>query len=126
MNNLEEKMVVEQLLSAEWPTPIFFENTFADNTLSEWARATILQAQSSQVTLGDNPEFRVYSTLFLQIFTKKNIGSGRAMQLADEAVNLLRNLDTGGLRFLVPQISRSNDSGEWFQINVSTMFYRGA
>lgn len=127
MNYAAEKALIEGFIAEHWTfTPVKYDNVQVDNELNEWIRATIVSGPARQITLGDNPEFRVNSNLVVQIFTRPNSGSGRAMELADAANEMFRNLDLDGLRFLVPQVMAIPNSAEWFQVNVSTEFYRRA
>lgn len=126
MNYLEEKVAIETFFKTNWTyTPIVYENGQANNDTNEWVRISIVNGNARQVNLGDNPSFRVTSVVYIQINTRKDVGSGRAIKLADIADSMFKNLDLDGLRFKVPQVTRNPNPGEWFQVNVSTEFYRG-
>lgn len=132
MSYLQEKLDIEEYFRTGWThTPITFENgeSFEDE---EWVRLTISNGRSFQASMGDNPAFRHYGVVYVQIYTKTNVGSGRALELADFADTMFRNLVLTNLRFKVPQVrripnnQRVNLRPEWLQINVSTEFYRGS
>lgn len=132
MSYAKEKEDIEKFFNDNWnATPIVFENGMSMEA-GEWVRLTIRHVNARQVSMGDNPTFRHVGMVFVQIYTKTNIGSGRAIQLADLVDGLFRNLVIANLRFKVPQLkvvqndSRINQRPEWHQVNVSTEFYRGS
>lgn len=126
MSYLQEKLDIEAYFITNWAeTPIKFENDEASES-GDWVRLSIQNGESKQMSLGDDPVFRHPGTVFVQIFTKTDAGSGRALALADIVDQLFRNLVLTNLQFRVPQVRRVPSSSEWFQINVSTDFYRGS
>ena len=126
MSYLVEKSDIETLFQELWVhTPVFFENVPV-STDSEWVRLTILNGDARQVTMGDDPGFRYPGVVIVQIRTKKDLGSGRAMELADHVHNMFLNRILGKIRFKVPRIDRGPIDEEWFVINVSVDFYRGS
>lgn len=131
MSYLQEKLDIEEYFRAGWThTPIVYEN---GESLEEgdWVRLTIANGRAFQASMGDNPAFRFYGIVYLQIYTQTDVGSGRALELVDYADAMFRNLVLTNLRFKVPQVKRIpnnqrvNLRPEWMQINVSTEFYRG-
>ena len=127
MSYLQEKNDIEGFIQANWnATPSVFDNGPAPEGAEEWVRWTVpLDGDSKRVTMGDNPAFRHYGSLMAQIFTKPDIGSGRAVELADMVDTLFRERVLGTITFRVPQIRKGPKSPEWFQLNVSTDYYRG-
>ena len=126
MSYTQEKQDIEDFFRANWShTPIAFENGEMDSD-GEWVRLTIVNGDAFQASMGDNPAFRYPGVVYVHIRTRKDIGSGRAIQLADYVDNLFKNLVLTNLRFKVPQIRRNPSTNEWFQIVVSTEFYRGS
>lgn len=131
MSYSKEKSDIEGYFASNWPyTPVVFENGISMEA-DEWVRLTIQHGPARQVSMGDNPTFRHIGFVHVQIYTKTNVGSGRAIELADLVDGLFRNLVLADLRFKVPQIrvapydTRINQRPEWYQVNVSTEFYRG-
>lgn len=121
-----EKRNIEEFFIANWShTPIMFENGESAES-GDWVRLTIQNGDAFQASMGDNPAFRHIGVVFVQIYTKTDTGSGRALELADFVDALFRNLTLNNLRFKVPQVRRMPQNAEWFQINVSTEFYRGS
>lgn len=125
MSYAQEKKDIEEYFRANWShTPIEFENGEADYD-GEWVRIVVLNGESFQASMGDNPAFRHIGVVYVHIRTKKDIGSGRALELADLVDGLFRILVLGDIKFRVPQIKRAPSNTEWFQISVSTEYYRG-
>lgn len=126
MNYLEEKRIIETYFESLWThTPVMFENKQYDGD-SEWIRLSIQNGDAFQATMGDDPAFRHPGVVFVQIFTKTDTGSGRALELADFVDALFRNLVLPeGIYFKMPQVRKVQNS-EWCQVNVSTEFYRGS
>lgn len=131
MSYLQEKLDIEAYFQANWnDTPITFENgeSLDDDT---WVRLSVVNGPARQVSMGDNPDFRYYGMVYVQIYTKKDVGSAGALALVDKVDNLFKNLVLTNLRFKVPQVRRqpisqqTSQRPEWLQINVSTEFYRG-
>lgn len=132
MSYLQEKVDIETFFAGQWShTPYVFDNCMSMED-DEWVRLSIQHGDSFQASMGDNPAFRHIGVVFVQIYTKPNTGSGRAMELADLVDQMFRNLVLTNLRFKVPQVrhihnnSRINQRPEWLQVNVSTEFYRGS
>lgn len=127
MSYVAEKSTIEQFFATQWThTPYYFENVHIDTPPDEWVRLTIGNGDAFQASMGDNPAFRYPGVVFVQIRTKKNLGSGRAVELADLADGLFKNLVLGNLRFKVPRLDRGPIDEEWFILNVSVDFYRGS
>lgn len=126
MSYLQEKKDIEKFFIANWTaTPILFENGESRDS-GDWVRLTIQNGDAFQATMGDDPYFRFPGVLYVQIFTPTDIGSGRALGLADQVDSLFRNKVLGNIRFKVPQVKKVPSDSEWYQVNVSTEFYRGS
>lgn len=126
MNYLQEKIAIESFFSGNWvSTEIAFENGPSPDA-DEWVRISIQNGEAFQASLGDSPAFRYPGMVFIQIFTRKDGGSGRALELADELNDLFKLTVVDGIVFKVPQIKKINSAdSEWYQVNVSIEFYRG-
>lgn len=127
MTYLEEKLAIEGFFQANWTeTEYVFENGESP-AASEWVRFSIQNGDAFQASLGDNPAFRYPGVVFVQIFTLKDTGSGRALEIADAADLLFKLAVVDGIVFKVPQIRKVNaQDTEWYQVNVSIEFYRGS
>lgn len=121
-----EKVAIETFFQNNWTaTEVFFENTVSKG-LEEWVRLTILNGDSFQASMGDDPAFRYPGVVIVQIRIRKDKGSGRALALADLVDSLFRTLVLGNIRFKVPRLDRGPIDEEWFILNVSVDFYRGS
>lgn len=122
-----EKSTIETYFQSNWTaTPIVFENVKAPDGANEWVRLTIVNGDAFQASMGDNPAFRHIGVVIVQIRTRRNIGSGRAIRLADMVDGLFRLLVLNNIRFKVPRLDRGPIDEEWFINNVSIEFYRGS
>lgn len=90
----------------------------------EWLRVSVLPATGKQKSMGDSPTFRYYGVLAIQIFTKPNTGSGRALEISDMITSLLRAKRLNGIQFFVPTTNKVGVDLGWYQVNVLTEFYR--
>ena len=126
MSYLQEKLDIEAYFEANWPhTPVVFENGVPDQS-SDWVRLSIQNGKAYQASMGDNPQFRFPGVVFVQIFTAKDVGSGRAIDLADKVDALFRNAVISGIQFRVPRVNKIPSDAENYQVNISTAFYRGS
>lgn len=126
MNYQQEKKIIEEYFKLNWPhTPVMYENKNYIGD-SDWVRLSIQHGDSFQATMGDDPAFRFIGVVNVQIFTKTDTGSGRALELVDFVDALFRNLVISTIQFKVPQVRKVPSTTEWFQVNVSTDFYRGS
>lgn len=127
MSYAAEKSTIESYFENNWTeTPVVFDNVKAPEALSEWVRLSIVNGDAYQASMGDNPVFRHIGVVIVQIRTRRNIGSGRALRLADQIDSLFRLLVLDNIRFKVPRLDRGPIDEEWFINNVSVDFYRGS
>lgn len=126
MSFVSEKVTIEQYVQANYAsTLVKYENDeMNDSSVSEWVRVSTQNADAFQASLGSNPLFRYVGVLFVQIFVKPDIGSGRALELADTITTLFRAKRIGGIVFLVPKVQKVGVFKDWYQVNVSVEFSR--
>ena len=126
MSFVSEKATIEQYVQANYAsTLVKYENDeMNDSSASEWIRVSTQNADAFQASLGSNPLFRYVGVLFVQIFVKPDIGSGRALELADTISTLFRAKRIGGIVFLVPKVQKVGVFKDWYQVNVSVEFSR--
>lgn len=126
MSYFDEKVAIENFFDANWTaTDKTYENGSTLHS-QEWVRLTIMNGDAYRATLGDNPAYRYIGMVSVSIFTAKDIGSGRALSLADMVHDLFLERTLGSIQFRVPQVRKIPDSGEWYQVDVSIAFYRGS
>jgi hypothetical protein len=123
-----EQTDIEQFFRSGWPyTVIAFDNVeFNPAAYNEWVRFVIRNGNARQSSIaGNNPGFRYYGVIYVQIFTRASIGTGRALELADFVTGLFRSANVNGIQFKTPSITRvGNMEDSWFQINVDCPYYR--
>ena len=126
MSFVSEKATIEQYVQTNYAsTLVKYENDeMNDSSASEWIRVSTQNADAFQASLGSNPLFRYVGVLFVQIFVKPDIGSGRALELADTITTLFRAKRIGGIVFLVPKVQKVGVFKDWYQVNVSVEFSR--
>ena len=126
MSFVSEKATIEQYIQANYAsTLVKYENDeMNDSSVNEWIRVSTQNADGFQASLGSNPLFRYVGVLFVQIFVKPDIGSGRALELADTITTLFRAKRIGGIVFLVPKVQKVGVFKDWYQVNVSVEFSR--
>lgn len=132
MSYLQEKLDIEAFFKANWPhCPIVYDNG-ESLEVDDWVRLTIQNGKAFQASMGDEPAFRYTGVVYVQIYSKPDVGTKQAVTLVDYASDLFKNLVLTNLRFKVPQVRRIGASQriglrpEWLQINVSTEYYRGS
>jgi hypothetical protein len=103
-----------------WPN-VAFES--ADK--SEWVRFRILNEQSRQAGIGGETHlYRYPGFVSVIIFTKPNIGSARALFLADKVEDAFRGADFSGIKMGVPSSTQIGVVDGMYQTNVLCPFYR--
>jgi len=125
MSFLEEKQVIESYVAANYSaTMVNYENVEMNESLvNEWVRVSIQNAGANQIALGDLV-YRYTGVLYFQIFVKPDVGSGRALEIADTLSALFKSKRIGGILFRVPRIQRVGSYKTWYQVNVLVEFSR--
>lgn len=127
MSFLAEQIAIESYFKDNWTyTPIAYENVnLNSNSLDEWVRLTIRPANPQVAGIsGSQLMYRYKGVLFIQIFVREGIGSGRAIQFADYVSGLFRSKYVDGIHFGVPAVTRVGSRDSFFQVNVDVGFYR--
>ena len=127
MGFVNEKAIIEKYIQQNYSsTQVKYENDeMNDSLIQEWVRVSSQSANGFQSSLGSNPTFRYTGVLYLQIFVKPDVGSGRALELADMFTVLFRAKRIEGMVFQVPIIQKIGVYNDWYQVNVSVEFFRG-
>ena len=128
MSFLNEQLDIETYFKEAWKyTAVAYDRVEFNPTIyDEWDRFVIRNGNARQSSIaGDNPGFRYYGVIYVQIFTRASIGTGRALQLADYVTALFRSASVNGIQFKTPSITRvGNMEDSWFQVNVDCPYYR--
>lgn len=93
------------------------DEKFSENSTDPWIRLSVLDQTRSQETLGKigNRKYRPGAQVFVQVFTKTNIGVKTGDTLAKEALDLFEGLSFSALDFNNGIARRSGADGKWYQ-----------
>jgi hypothetical protein len=109
-------------------TPIAWPNLnfTPPNPQASWVRFQIVDGESNQIGLGAMPATTRYAgIIWVQIFTKQDIGDGAAYALADTVKSIFHNWCGNTVRCFQAKIKTvGNEGNGWFQVNVSIPFIR--
>lgn len=103
-------------------TPIAWDNLDYKPNGSEFVRLTVKHNLGSQESLGGigGRVYRKLGLIFVQIFTPLGIAADRSDELAQLAINALRDSTTGSLWFRNHRVNDIGRNGEdsYYQLNV--------
>ena len=120
-----EKSTIEQYVNSSLVgLNLVYENQSQSNNVNEWVRVNILNSDSKQVSLGNDPYFRYNGLLIFQVFTKLNTGSGRSTIICDIISAAFRAQRIGTIKFRSPTLTKVGENGGWYQVNISIPFFR--
>lgn len=126
MNIVEVQNIIVKGFDALWlDTPLEHVNSTIDKVgLAEWARLSIMHSPAKTISFAMAAKRGGFASV--QIFTKTEIGQGRAITLAEKAGRYLQTLSVGSLVMkphdLVVLNNKASDAlttteTEWFQVN---------
>jgi len=127
MSFLAQQTEIEAYMTANWSyTTIARQNVAFDYTnLSEWIRVSVLDGNTRQSSMSSPRSFRYFGIVVIEIFVAMDVGTGRALELADLASGLFRAIDIGSSVYETPVVTRRGSAnGQWYQIDVDCPFYR--
>lgn len=115
---------IESHFSNNWvETPVVHQN-IAYNELNEFIQLTILSGTRVQASLGcNNNTYRTTGVLIIQIFTPKDTGTKRALDIVDLLITFLQSKVIGTVNFKTPYISFQNIVDSFYQVNLTCPFY---
>lgn len=115
---------IEAHFSNNWvETPVIYQN-IAYNDVPEYIRINILSGKRFQASLGcNNNTYRTPGVLIVQIFTPKNTGTKRALDIVDLLITFLQSKVIGAVNFKTPYISFQNIADSFYQVNLNCPFY---
>ncbi len=131
MNIVEVQNLIVKAFDQFWiDTPLEHQNaTIEKDGIDEWVRLTIQHGFPKPIDLQMNA--MRYGSVNVQIFTKPDIGQGRACDLAVKAGNFIKSLNFKSLVFApysVVVLGKKATEGltttetEWFQVNTIVDF----
>lgn len=115
----------EEWVSARPDVPVAWDNIEFDPSDNDdpWIRFSILDGNSVQASIGNDPFFRAIGIVEIQIFTPTGGGTLVSRELASDIGAIFRRVQIGGITFRAPSLSRVGPDGKWFQQNVSIPYY---
>lgn len=114
----------QNLNAIDYPLVIDNEEIIGVNELDLWLKASVQPFDAKNLGLSTT-QYRYYGMLYIQIFTKPNIGSGRCREVADVLTSLLRDVTiANSIKFKVPQFILIGVNDSWYQSNFSVEYYR--
>jgi hypothetical protein len=121
-NTIRNRFATE--FAAVRPTvPIHYDNVPATPpAASPWARLTIVEGASFQVSLGASRRFRDTGTAIVQVFTALGSGDGEAREIADDVQAIFKAITVAGVIFRKPSAARIGPDGRYYQVNVTIPF----
>lgn len=123
----EAREAVYLRFATQWAatTPFGFDNEeLEEPSNAPWARVTVRTLVRGQETLGrtGNRRFRSKALVFIQVFTRSNVGMKQGDDLATQAANIFEGISFSGLDFVGATVSEIPDSGKWNQHVVEAPF----
>ena len=131
MNIVDVQNKIIQVFDMLWQEcPVEQSNTTIDKSgLEEWVRITVNHGFAKPINLSMDAIRGGFVSI--QVFTVNDIGSGRALELAVRAADIIRNIKFGTLTFMPYEIfDRGNNATgglttteiNWFQVNAMIDF----
>lgn len=126
MSFSDERQSIENRFKTEWTaTPIAFDNVpFNPPNNADWVRLNIQNGDSGYRALGCGT--RHTGIINVQIFTPVNSATMTSRQYADIVSDIFSNQRFDDIVTDVSSINLIGDDKAWFQINVTTPYYRDA
>lgn len=123
----EAREAIYQRFVDQWVTTTDFgfdNEEFEEPADEPWARLTVRSLSRAQDTLGriGNRRFRSNALVFVQVFTRSNVGMKQGDDLATQAANIFEGVSFSGLDFREAAVSEIPDSGKWNQHVVEAPF----
>jgi hypothetical protein len=122
-----ERLAIETRFNASWATAteIAWDNVeYTPTQGTDFVRLTIIDGDSSQVSLGNSPLHRSIGIIDIGIFVSLNSGTASARGYADRAAAIFREAQFSGILCRSPAIYRIGENDGWFQYNVTVPFHR--
>ncbi len=123
----EAKESVYSRFVTEWAaeTPFVFDNEeLEEPTNDPWVRVVVRSLSRRQETKGrtGNRRFRSSALVFVQVYTRTNIGVKQGDELAVQAMGIFEATSFDGLDFNDGAVRESGPDGKWYQHLVEIAF----
>jgi hypothetical protein len=126
MSFSSERASIESRFQTLWAsaTDLVFENVaYTPAQGTPYTRLSIKNGDTQRITIGTR-QHRAAGLIVAQIFVPFGGGSDAARTLADTAAAIFRDQTFDGILCRSSSIQIVGQSGDWFQVNVSTAFQR--
>jgi hypothetical protein len=91
---------------------------------TEFVRISVIMADSDRKSMGGSTNvFRQFGLVLIEIYTDRNGGARRSVELADLAIIFIHGLALTDVTFEAPNTEHIGIIESWFQKNVSCTFY---
>lgn len=129
----EEYEALHSAFAQGWDNaaPVAWENLpYTPKQGEAWVRFSVMPERSEQASIGAPGQnyFRYPGIIDVQIFTPKNGGASKALDLADRVIGIFHDIDLCGFYFepgYKTTLPSSHDEG-WHQTNVTVRYRRDA
>lgn len=100
------------------------QHGFKPPTNAAWVRLSIVDSDSAQVSMGNNPRFRHFGTIVAQVYVPEGDGSRAARSHADTIAGIFRNkyFGTPVINTKAPSLTVIGENEGWYQVNVLIPF----
>ena len=123
MNFPEAQVQIQAYLEINWvTTPIHFQNN-KFTPKKKYIRCHVLFGDSSQKTLGSNPEFRNPGVVVIQVLSEQGQGPIPALEMANTLSDMFKAKNISGIQFGTPTLAILGEIESYYQINVQCPFY---
>lgn len=114
-----------EYLSANWTaTTIDWPNQkFVQPTATPWIRFSVVEGESTQITIGTTQEHRVPGIIIIQMFMPKDSGSKTLDGYMDTLDGLFTSKRIGIINCRSVSKSPVGIVGEWYQVNARIPFW---
>lgn len=126
-----EAETIRAWFRSEWdsgvPIQIFENVAFKDKPDDEhWARLRVRSFEGAPATIGGpDVKYRHDGDIILEIFSPEGVGDGRARELADEALEIIRGREEGGITvWRAWAVPIGNRGDGWYRINALGSYSR--
>lgn len=123
----EESALRVRFASAWTQTPVHWPNVaFESAGKEEWVRFRVFNEPAKQAAMGGGNQhlYRYPGFVFILIFVKPNMGTGRMTDLVEAVENVWRGAEFSNIKMGVPSVETIGVVDGMYQVNVRCPYYR--
>ena len=126
---LDEAETIRDWFVAEWDSTVaihIYENQkFTKPTAAHWARLTIRSQEGRPASIGGpSVRYRHDGNIILEVFAPEGTGDGRARELVDEGLAIIRGREEGGIIVWTARAIPIGVRDGWYKINGLGLYQR--